>query len=906
MRTRTLLFATVLKATAAAAGQTPHASVAAGYWGGPGCTVGYTECSPCSGGTGLAGASWQAAYAPGQKRGNASVEPFRWSAEAIMHGSTQYPGTGCRGGDVLSRAEFLDSVVAVGGTGAGVARFTFLLAGSVAGTGSYTGPTPQVSLLVQAGGQQWSFNQSALGTNVVVDVPMTFTQAFSFDVRLAARAQTKTVGVLVSSQALLDLVSVEVLEDGVAVPHAIVRGASGRQYLGPVPGDIVRVAPGGTATAVGESWALATSDLNWALQLASLPNGGAAVADEIWVMEGEYRPDQGFLATPGNRAAAFAPPNGAVLRGGFEGHELSPEERPPAGPLAPQTILSADLLGDDQPGFQSRSDNAYQVVRLTRGGSPLLDRLTIQGGNAERTDPNYSPWRDHGGGIYVYQTNLRLLDCTIRDNEALYEGGAMVARTGYSNSTYTLTLDHCLVSGNRSRSRRGGALYTEPGDNGGGSGPHRNGKYNVVIRACTFEANRAAGSSTNGGGALTIHGHEKNGFRAQWTIESSRFTGNVAPHGGAIQAWGLADVIMSACSFEGNTAQSGGAIQMLVTDNTDNVLLLCAGTEFIGNTANGTPTANGGEGGGGAVYLGEHGSTLGSATGHFHGCVFGDNVASSRGGAVYGENDSGSINLNSCVLVDNRASTSSGAVGTGSPLANRVIVRNSTLVGNTRVGGGGGLSGTPSTSQRVNYYNCITRANGSSPFGGGTGGETTTVVRRCIVEFPRGPAANANLAADPRVVDIEDPTGPDGLWLTEDDGLRIGWDSPALDYGDNTLAGTDPWDLDGDGNTAEAVPFDALGLARFQDDPHVTPNPGVPGQGYLEEVIDVGAYEGAATTRPVCYPDCNEDGQLNTADLICFQTRFALGDPYADCDGNGVLNINDFICFQTSFALGCP
>jgi hypothetical protein len=54
-----------------------------------------------------------------------------------------------------------------------------------------------------------------------------------------------------------------------------------------------------------------------------------------------------------------------------------------------------------------------------------------------------------------------------------------------------------------------------------------------------------------------------------------------------------------------------------------------------------------------------------------------------------------------------------------------------------------------------------------------------------------------------------------------------------------------------------------------------------------------------------CYPDCDGDGALTIDDFICFQTFFALGDPYADCDGDGALTIDDFICFQTFFAIGC-
>jgi hypothetical protein len=57
---------------------------------------------------------------------------------------------------------------------------------------------------------------------------------------------------------------------------------------------------------------------------------------------------------------------------------------------------------------------------------------------------------------------------------------------------------------------------------------------------------------------------------------------------------------------------------------------------------------------------------------------------------------------------------------------------------------------------------------------------------------------------------------------------------------------------------------------------------------------------------PTCYPDCNGDGVLGLADFGCFQTKFALGDPYADCNGDGVLGLADFGCFQTKFALGCP
>ena len=61
-----------------------------------------------------------------------------------------------------------------------------------------------------------------------------------------------------------------------------------------------------------------------------------------------------------------------------------------------------------------------------------------------------------------------------------------------------------------------------------------------------------------------------------------------------------------------------------------------------------------------------------------------------------------------------------------------------------------------------------------------------------------------------------------------------------------------------------------------------------------------------------CYANC--DGStvapnLNVNDFLCFQNRFAAGDPFANCDASTtppILNINDFLCFSNRFAVGCP
>ncbi|MBL9031551.1 MAG: PEP-CTERM sorting domain-containing protein [Phycisphaerae bacterium] len=60
-----------------------------------------------------------------------------------------------------------------------------------------------------------------------------------------------------------------------------------------------------------------------------------------------------------------------------------------------------------------------------------------------------------------------------------------------------------------------------------------------------------------------------------------------------------------------------------------------------------------------------------------------------------------------------------------------------------------------------------------------------------------------------------------------------------------------------------------------------------------------------------CYANCDASTTnpvLNVNDFVCFQNRFAAGDPYANCDNSTsppVLNVADFICFLNRYAAGC-
>lgn len=54
-----------------------------------------------------------------------------------------------------------------------------------------------------------------------------------------------------------------------------------------------------------------------------------------------------------------------------------------------------------------------------------------------------------------------------------------------------------------------------------------------------------------------------------------------------------------------------------------------------------------------------------------------------------------------------------------------------------------------------------------------------------------------------------------------------------------------------------------------------------------------------------CKPDCEEDGDLDAFDFLCFQARFAAGDLWADFELDGDLDVFDFLAFQASVAAGC-
>ena len=147
-----------------------------------------------------------------------------------------------------------------------------------------------------------------------------------------------------------------------------------------------------------------------------------------------------------------------------------------------------------------------------------------------------------------------------------------------------------------------------------------------------------------------------------------------------------------------------------------------------------------------------------------------------------------------------------------------------------------------------------------------------------------------NIDADPLFMN---PLGPDGLHATGDEDLRLAPGSPCIDAGNNALVPLDVYDVDGDGDVREPLPFDHLGRPRFVDDPD-TPDTGI-GSAPL---VDMGANEYQVAT---CSGDANFDSAVNALDVLHVLTHW--GSVHGDVTGDGVTNVADLLVVLANWGL---
>ncbi len=178
----------------------------------------------------------------------------------------------------------------------------------------------------------------------------------------------------------------------------------------------------------GTSWQDAFNDLQDALCVA-------IDGDEIWVAEGTYLPDHGAIQTLLDQGESFHLVQGVEIYGGFDGTESQLGERDVEQHLS---ILSGDLLGDDQPSFQNTWDNSHNVVKASNvDDSTVLDGFTITAGD--------NSWGGGGGaGMLVQSATPTLAQCVFLRNYAGVNGTLAI----FDTMPAPIHIDRCRFEGN--------------------------------------------------------------------------------------------------------------------------------------------------------------------------------------------------------------------------------------------------------------------------------------------------------------------------------------------------------------------------------------------------------------------------------------------------------------------------
>ena len=206
--------------------------------------------------------------------------------------------------------------------------------------------------------------------------------------------------------------------------------------------------------------------------------------------------------------------------------------------------------------------------------------------------------------------------------------------------------------------------------------------------------------------------------------------------------------------------------------------------------------------------------------------VFRGNSATSYGGGM--DNSSNSPELTNVVFSGNSATNYGG--GMYNAISNPTLT-NVTFSGNSATYGGGGMANFNSSSPKLT--NVILWGNTAVSGPGIYNSSSTAVISYSNIQgcgsssgfwvIACGTNGGGNIAGDPLFVDAD---GPDNIFGTPDDNLRLQLTSPAIDAGDN------------DATNLTGVTTDLDGRPRFVNIP-TAPDTG----SGTPPIVDMGAYE---------------------------------------------------------------
>lgn len=397
----------------------------------------------------------------------------------------------------------------------------------------------------------------------------------------------------------------------------------------------------------------------------------------------------------------------------------------------------------------------------------------------------------------------------------------------------------------------------------------------ATLRNCRFLSNRGAFAS---GGAVSI-------YNGNPEITGCRFEYNSVhlANGGGIYSGGDSSPVVRDCVFLSNTVTFSSDFEALGAGmyHQGSQPVTVEGCRFENNRVNPFNSVGGiAYGGGLAVFLG--GGTV-------SGCTFIGNRAGLGGGMIAW----GPTLVVNCVFVRNEAVAQPndpyperGGWGGGfmsysfQPDVMRLV--NCTFVGNTAKKYGavcGGWNSTASIENSILWNNTGSHPEVAGYWHEELGGNFD--LTRSDIELITGPPAAGEDILDPGALNGSFEADPLFVDAGGDD-LRLAAGSPCIDAGDNSVV-------------PAGVTTDALGAARFSDDP-ATADTGIG----PAPVVDLGAFEFGPSSVP---GDLDGDGAVGGADLAALLA--AWGSPGAtDLTGDGTTDGSDLAVLLAAWGTG--
>jgi hypothetical protein len=484
------------------------------------------------------------------------------------------------------------------------------------------------------------------------------------------------------------------------------------------------------------------------------------------------------------------------------------------------TVANSSFIGNE--AFDGGGiGNGYGLLTIT--GSTLTGNHAAMG----------------GGGILISYGQAIIVDSTISNNSAEYSGG------GIENSLYgSVQITNTILSNNLAVEMGGGILFA--GHSGGkindstisgnmarlGGGLYNGNPTSISLVGVLFNGNVAGTTGDCFGAGIYNNQGYLNLSKVDFVSNTFSILVGTCYGGGMYNL--SSDPILKEVTFKGNGSGfsytssylGGGMYNQDSNPYLEDVL-------FDGNLA----------GGGAGMYNSGSSPTLIDVS-------FENNKNASRFGAGAAlQNDASHPVLINVAFVLNSSSAEGSAVGgianyqSNPTLVNVVFDRNTA---SSRYGPAAGMYNYASSPTLVNVTFSGNQAlDSEAPAAGGIYNSTEsqpelsnsilwgvvpTDTSLIIVDETSAITISYSLVAGGC------PVGAvcNGLLLDENPlfmnaatgDLRLQSPSPAIDAGNNSLLPTDSFDLDGDGNTSEPLPYDILDMPRTYN-----------------EVVDMGAYE---------------------------------------------------------------